>query len=412
MLLSRRALTLNEEPAQVFARAAHLEGAVFLDSSLNGDSGALSVIAFAPDAIARGRVHVPGALREWLDSHRAAPSPDRGFPEGGAIGYLTYEGESVFGLYTRMLIYQHRTETWWDVGGLAEQLPDRAPSLAAPNPVEFRAGIDRETYCERVRRAQEYIAAGDIYQVNLAQEFTASWTPGQSAYPLYEALRNVSPAPYAPFLKLGGRQVLPSSPEQFLHISGREIQTRPIKGTRPRFLDPDQDERSRYDLITSDKEVAELIMITDLERNDLGRICEFGSVHASELLKLESFQHVFHLVSTVRGTLRPEVTHLEALGACFPGGSITGAPKKRAMEIIKELETAPRGVYTGAIGYLGLNGESQFNIAIRTAVIEGDRLSYHAGSGIVADSVPEKEYEETMHKAAGVFHAANLMGKR
>ena len=222
---------------------------------------------------------------------------------------------------------------------------------------------------------------------------------------LYHRLRERSPAPYAAFLDLGERKIISSSPEQFLSMSGRTIQTRPIKGTRPRFRDREQDEKSAYDLITSTKEIAELIMITDLERNDLGQICEFGTVTATELLKLERFAQVFHLVSTVEGTLRPDISPVEALHACFPGGSITGAPKKRSREIIEELEPSPRGVYTGAIGCFGFNGESRFNIAIRTAVKEGDQLHFHVGAGIVADSVPEKEWEETLHKAAGIFQA-------
>ena len=194
-------------------------------------------------------------------------------------------------------------------------------------------------------------------------------------------------------------------------MSGRAVRTRPIKGTRPRRAETNADEKSAYDLITSPKEIAELIMITDLERNDLGQVCEFGSVSVPELLKLERHEQVFHLVSTVEGRLRPEVDHLAALRACFPGGSITGAPKRRARQIIAELEPAPRGLYTGAIGWLGFNGESQFNIAIRTVVIEDGRAHFHVGAGIVADSTPEREWQETLDKAAGILLAAERMGK-
>jgi anthranilate/para-aminobenzoate synthase component I len=193
-------------------------------------------------------------------------------------------------------------------------------------------------------------------------------------------------------------------------MSGRLARTRPIKGTRPRRADATADEKSAFDLITSPKEVAELLMITDLERNDLGQVCEFGSVRATELLKLERYEQVFHLVSTVEGQLRPEVDHLAALRACFPGGSITGAPKRRARQIITELERDPRGLYTGAIGWFGFNGESQFNIAIRTVVIEGDRAHFHVGAGIVADSSPEREWQETLDKAAGILLAAERLG--
>ena len=208
------------------------------------------------------------------------------------------------------------------------------------------------------------------------------------------------------FLDLGGRQILSASPESFLKMSGRWIQTRPIKGTRPRFADQARDALSAMELQQSEKESAELVMITDLERNDLGQVCDFGTVTVPEMLRLEAFQQVYHLISTVEGTLRENLDHIEVLKQCFPGGSISGAPKKRALEIIAELEPEPRGLYTGAIGYLGANAESHFNIAIRTAIAEGDEISFHAGAGIVADSDHEKEWEETLHKAAGILSAA------
>jgi len=255
-----------------------------------------------------------------------------------------------------------------------------------------------------VERAQAYIAAGDIYQVCLSHPFEADF-PG-SAWPYYAKLRRHSPAPFSAFLNFDGVQIASASPECFLRMSGREIVTRPIKGTRPRRPDEQMDRESARDLLASQKEIAELIMITDLERNDLGRICEYGSVDVPELLTLESYEQVHHLVSTVRGTLRSEVSHPAALRACFPGGSISGAPKKRALEIIAELESFPRGIYTGAIGYFGYNGESQFSIAIRTAVFQNGKASFHAGAGIVADSVPEREWQETLDKAAGLLLAA------
>jgi aminodeoxychorismate synthase component I len=266
--------------------------------------------------------------------------------------------------------------------------------------------MQREDFMARVERAQEYIAAGDIYQVNLSHRFAAPWSGGDS-FAFYRELRRCSPAPYAAFLSLPGRDVLSSSPELFLEINGRQIRTRPIKGTRPRRSDPEEDARSARELVASPKEQAELIMITDLERNDLGRVCDFGSVRASEVLKLERFAQVFHLVSTVEGSLRGDVDHVAALRACFPGGSITGAPKKRAMEIIAELEPVPRGLFTGGIGYFGFNGTSQFNIAIRTVVIESGEAHFHVGAGIVADSQPAAEWQETLDKAAGILLAAN-----
>jgi anthranilate/para-aminobenzoate synthase component I len=205
----------------------------------------------------------------------------------------------------------------------------------------------------------------------------------------------------------GGRVIASSSPELFLQMDGREVVTRPIKGTRPRAGDPAADAAAARELGESAKERAELVMITDLERNDLGQVCDYGSVVVRELLKPERYAQVHHLVSTVAGRLRADIDHIEALRACFPGGSITGAPKKRAREIIAELEPARRGLYTGAIGCIRYDGRSAFNIAIRTAILEPHgRAHFHAGAGIVADSRPRQEWDETLWKAAGILRAA------
>ena len=224
---------------------------------------------------------------------------------------------------------------------------------------------------------------------------------------MFQRLGAVSPAPFSAFLDCGDFQMASSSPELFLRLSGSHIQTRPIKGTRPRGADPTRDAQLAYELQTSAKELAELVMITDLLRNDLGKVCEFGSVQTPELARLERFAQVQHLVSTVEGRLRKEVTHLAALAACFPGGSITGAPKFRAMEIIDELEPLARGPYCGCHGYLGFNRESQLSITIRTAICKDGLAHFNVGAGIVADSNPEAEYEETLAKAAGFLAALN-----
>jgi para-aminobenzoate synthetase component 1 len=268
---------------------------------------------------------------------------------------------------------------------------------------DLRCNFTRDDYCDAVRRAKEYIAAGDIYQVNLSQRFQAeiAASPAEA----YLALRSANPAPYAAYLDIGDAQILSSSPECFLRMRDREVVTRPIKGTLPRHRDP-------QDLLRSTKDNAELLMITDLERNDLGKVCEFGSVHVPSLVSVESYATVHHLVATVAGRLRPEVSHVEAVRACFPGGSITGAPKIRAMEIIDELEPHARGVYCGAIGYFGFDGHSEFNIAIRTAVLMNARLTFHAGGGIVADSEPVAEYDETLAKAEGIIRALDQLRVR
>jgi anthranilate/para-aminobenzoate synthase component I len=225
---------------------------------------------------------------------------------------------------------------------------------------------------------------------------------------LFLRLTAVSPAPFSAFLDCGDFQLVSSSPEQFLRMSGSQIVTRPIKGTRPRDADPTRDALLAYELQTSAKEHAELVMITDLLRNDLGKICDYGTVQTPELARLERFAQVQHLISTVEGRLRRDVTHFAAFASCFPGGSITGAPKFRAMEIIDELEPASRGPYTGAIGYLGFNRESQLSISIRTALCHEGLVHFNVGAGIVADSNPESEYEETLAKARGFMAALDL----
>jgi para-aminobenzoate synthetase component 1 len=266
-----------------------------------------------------------------------------------------------------------------------------------------RSNISREAFLSAIRRAQEYIRLGHIYQVNLSHRLEAAGVRG--AMEFYLALKQASPAPFAAYLNFNDFQMSSSSPELFLRMSGNHITTRPIKGTRPRDSDPTRDAQLTYELQTSAKEMAELVMITDLLRNDLGRVCEYGSVQVPDLVRLEKYAHVQHLVSTVEGRLRPEITHFKAFASCFPGGSITGAPKIRAMEIIDELEPLSRGAYTGALGYIGFNRESQLGIVIRSALYKEEKIYFNVGAGIVADSNPEAEYEETLAKARG-FAAA------
>ncbi len=279
------------------------------------------------------------------------------------------------------------------------------------------SNLSREDFVSKVHRAQRYIRSGDIYQVNLSHRLTAQWGgipsgPGfSSGWEFFQRLSDVSPAPFAAFLECDGGsrhsrfQVCSSSPEQFLRMSGAHIVTRPIKGTRPRDADATRDAQLAYELQTSAKELAELVMITDLLRNDLGKVCEYGSVQTPEIARLEKFAQVQHLVSTVEGRLRKDVTHFNALASTFPGGSITGAPKFRAMEIIDELEPVSRGPYCGCIGYLGFNRESQLSIAIRTAVCAGGSIHFNVGAGMVADSNAEAEFDETMAKARGFLTA-------
>jgi para-aminobenzoate synthetase component I len=371
-------------PVEVAGRLRHLEGLVFFDTAGNFPSGVsqpISVVAARPTRILRGNVQVTGDQEILRSALACGPklSGDQGFPVGGLCGWIDYEGDFVFGEYPEMLVYSHSDRTWWETGNLSQELRETSATATIST---FSPLTPRDHFITGVERIKEWIAAGHIYQANLSQAFTA--TVRGELFSLYEHLRDASPAPMAAYLALDGREILSSSPETFLKISGRGIETRPIKGTRPRFSD------------------SELVMITDLLRNDLGQVCEFGSVEVAEMLRLETLAQVHHLVSTVTGTLRAECDTITAIAACCPGGSITGAPKKRAMEIIQELEQAPRGIYCGAIGWLGYNGESSLNIAIRTLVRHGERLVYQVGAGIVADSDPEKEFEETLHKAAGI----------
>lgn len=393
------------KPEEVAAGLRHLDGLVFFDSSGNipGSYGeVLSIVAARPGRVFCGQVGDAAELEQVLAGHRSAE--DGGLPNGGLCGWIEYEGDYCFGLYEEMLVYRHAEGLWYEAGALSSAISSEQPA-GEVRIGEFLPQMSRADYVQKVERIREYIAAGDIYQVNLTQKFEAEISGDGDLFALYMALREKSPAPLAGYMRLNGKEVLSSSPETFLRMTGNVVETRPIKGTRPRFDDPDADLRSAYELRSSEKERAELVMITDLERNDLGKVCKFGSVRVEEMLKLEKLEQVYHLVSTVKGELQEGVSHVEALCACFPGGSITGAPKKRAMEIIEELESVPRGIYTGAMGYFGFGGNSQFNIVIRTLVREGGRLHYHVGAGIVADSDPEAEYEETLHKAKGMRKA-------
>lgn len=271
-----------------------------------------------------------------------------------------------------------------------------------------QSDFDREAYLAMVERAREYIRAGDIFQVNLAQRFRAPLRG--RAIDLYRALRRASPESFCAYFAIGDAVLLSASPERFVRVVGRRVETRPVKGTRPRGADWSSDACEARTLLTSEKDRAELAMIVDLERNDLGRVCIPGTVRVLEDRVLESHACVHHLVSTVVGELRENIDRIDVLRAAFPGGSITGAPKIRAMEIIDELERAPRGPYTGSLACFGFDGTLDSSVLIRTATVADGVVSFHAGGGIVIDSDPEAEYEETLHKVRGWFEA--LRGDR
>lgn len=282
---------------------------------------------------------------------------------------------------------------------LAQSHPDPSfrPAPQATEVLPVNSNFTHAEYIDALKRVKEYIAAGDIYQANLSQRLTSPLAT--SPWALYRRLTSSNPAPFAAYFETPDCAVISCSPERFLQVRSGAVETRPIKGTRPRGITPEEDERLAAELINSVKDRAENVMIVDLERNDLGRVCEFGSVHVPELFALESYATVHHLVSTVRGTLRPGTTALDCLRASFPGGSITGAPKVRSMEIIEELEPTRRGVYTGAIGYVCFSGDMDVNIVIRTLIVKDGLAHFQVGGGIVADSDPESEYQETLDKA-------------
>jgi len=267
----------------------------------------------------------------------------------------------------------------------------------------------KEEYISTIKKAIEYILAGDIFQVNLSQRFhTKLKVP---PWQLYKYLHHINPVPFGNYLDFKEIVILGASPESFLKLRGRHVETRPMKGTRPRGRTLEEGMRLKKDLVESVKDKAELAMIVDMERNDLGRVCELGSIKVSEPRVIETYETVYQTTGTVEGTLRSDKDRMDLLKACFPGGSITGAPKVRAMEIIDELEPTRRSVYTGSVGYLSFSGEMHLNIVIRTILIKNDMAYFQVGGGILADSIPEKEYEETLDKARALLYTIETAQK-
>ncbi len=441
-------------PESIFCRLHHLPWSAFLDSSLLMPGyGEFSFIGFDPylvllhrggetlqlrreGAAERSAEHPFKALRRVLGARRIV-GQDPSLPPftGGAIGYFAYElgrcierlpapvlddiglPEMALAFYDRVVAHHHRSgRAFLILSGAGDRGRARVEALrrleAKPVPTAwdepngpdgFTSNFTREEYLKAVARIKEYILAGDIYQANLTQRFTTLLR--QHPWDMYRRLRRINAAPFSAYLNFGDGVICSSSPERFLKVEERRVETRPIKGTRKRSEDPQEDERLKDELAASAKDRAELSMIVDLERNDLGRVCEYGSVKVKEHAVIESYATVHHLVSTVTGILHEGRDEADLLRAAFPGGSITGAPKIRAMEIIDELEPTARSVYTGSIGYLGLNGKSDLNIAIRTIIVRGKRAYFQVGGGIVADSSPQDEYEETLHKGRALFAA-------
>src|SRR5437667_8451308 len=273
-------------------------------------------------------------------------------------------------------------------------------------PLDVKSNYTKEGFEAHVRTAKEYIAAGDIYQVVLSQRFEA----GVAADPftVYRALRHVNPSPYMYFIRMGGVSVVGSSPEMLVRVEGARVETHPIAGTRRRGKSAEEDQRLAEELKRNEKERAEHVMLVDLGRNDVGRVCKYGSVRVPQFMGLERFSHVMHLTSIVEGQLSDDHDRLDALASCFPAGTVSGAPKVRAMQIIRELEPLPRGLYAGAVGYVDFAGNLDFCIAIRTVIMSKGKAYVQAGAGIVIDSNPTAEYEETRDKARALMTALEL----
>jgi len=282
----------------------------------------------------------------------------------------------------------------------------RKTAKAKPGKLNIHAGTSRKAFLRSVERCKEYIAAGDIFQVVLSQRL--DFVPGVDPFDLYRALRQVNPSPYLYFLRMGKTQILGSSPEMLVRVTGRKLEYRPIAGTHPRGRDEAEDLRLEEQMRTDEKERAEHVMLVDLGRNDLGRVSEYGSVKVKDLMYVERYSHVMHLVSALEGTLRKELDALDAFAACFPAGTLSGAPKVRAMQIIEELEPVRRGIYGGSVLYADFAGNLDSCIGIRTMLMQGKHAYLQAGAGIVADSDPAREFEESMNKAQALLRAVEM----
>jgi anthranilate synthase component 1 len=399
---------------------------------------------------------VLGALRDWLHSYRTVSLPDLPRFSGGAVGYLGYDlvrhferlparavddlqlPDAMLVLADRLLVFDNVTqksrlianvflqegsdlrasydaavaaiEEWLE--RLRGPVPEKGSgpfSYAGKGPGPFpalRSNLSQAEYESMVRRAKEYVHAGDVIQVVLAQRFEGAL--GASPFDVYRSLRSINPSPYLFFLDLGEFSLAGASPEVMVRVEGGEVTVRPIAGTRPRGTVESDDLALERELLNDPKEIAEHVMLVDLGRNDVGRVAAIGSVEVTERLVVERYSHVMHIVSNVRGRLEAGKDAFDAFRATFPAGTLSGAPKIRAMEIIEELEPVRRGVYGGAVGYFDFSGNMDTGIAIRTALCKNGRVYVQAGAGIVADSVPEREHLECLNKARGMFQALRL----
>jgi len=435
------------DPVSVFASLREqFPGECFLLESVEGPMkvARYSFIGVEPISVFRSKgskIDVDGEIRSTNDPYGALRNHFRSFGcgasdlapfSGGIVGYVGYgmvshfdrvrEPETVddgapdlyFVLPKHLVCVDHlNSRTFLISHG---QLNDLREALAKVRPIgqptlevgDGRSNTSEAAYCRMVLDAKEHILDGDIFQVVLSRktDFKVTGDP----LGMYSVLRSINPSPYMFFLDFDRLQFLGSSPEMLVRLEGTKLTTRPLAGTRPRSPDIEEDEKLKVELLLDEKERAEHVMLVDLHRNDMGRVSRFGSVKVTELMSVEKYSHVQHIVSNIESVIKPDSDSFDALRACFPAGTVTGAPKIRAMEIIGELEQVPRGPYGGAVGYFDFTGNMDFAIAIRSIVVSGSKASIQAGAGIVADSVPEKEFMETEHKMGAMLRA--LSGSR
>lgn len=417
----------NRDFAALFAAVAEQPFALLLDSCAHPESK-YDFIFWQPDAVTTQIAHWPQQLQQLMAKLPPYEGPaDLPF-QGGLAGAWSYDAgralerlpeqaeadvalpEIAVGLYTRALIHDRSSNSLWLLSPQAELEHWQAfwQQQAMAEAAEFKltgpwhSNMTKVDYLSKFAQVQAYLQAGDCYQINLAQRYTAPYQGDE--WLAYQRLRDANQAPYSAFMRLADGAILSHSPERFLHVSpSGQVQTKPIKGTRPRHSDAAQDEALAAELQAASKDRAENVMIVDLLRNDLSRVCEPDSVKVPSLFAIESYPAVHHLVSTVTGQLQASQQPLDLLAACFPGGSITGAPKVRAMEIIDELEPHRRSFYCGSMGYISQHGASDTNICIRTLVAEQGRIHCWAGGGLVVDSVGPDEYQETLDKVAKIL---------
>jgi len=351
---------------------------------------------------------------------------------GGAVGYISYDAVRCWeklpenalddqnfpdvevGVFEDGVVYDHRNKQAFYYYLNDNRLPEIDELLQEPEDHEalthkqLKINISKERFENAVERAKEYVTAGDVFQVVLSKRYDFQIRGKMIGF--YRNLRGINPSPYMYFLKFGEHQIVGSSPEMLVRVENRVVETFPIAGTRPHVKNPAENKRLTEELLSDPKERAEHVMLVDLGRNDIGKVSKFGSVHLPEFMKVHQFSHVQHIVSRVVGNLREECDCYDALRAVFPAGTVSGAPKVRAMEIIEEIEPTRRGPYAGAVGYFSYNGNADFAITIRTLIANGDKAQIQVGAGIVADSDPEREWYETEHKAQALIKALQVSG--